>query len=127
MGVTWCKDDDTYKLKFRLNLGRVDRGERLDPDITEEAAEKMVEVSRRDLLGLTCQFYNPAGLGTPLIMGLRIIQSRVCNTMEAGMRKFIEANEAEGVRSVVKEMIKGREIKFPRQIIHKGKTEIVIC
>ena len=40
LGVTWCKDDDTYKLKFRLNLGRVDRGEKLDPDITKEAAEK---------------------------------------------------------------------------------------
>ena len=127
LGVTWCKDDNTYKLKFRLNLGRVDRGERMDPDITEETLETMTEISRRDLLGLTCQFYDPAGLGTPLIIGLRIIQSRVCNTMEAGMRQFIEVNEAEGVRSAVKEMIRGRDIKFPRQIIHGGKTEVVIC
>ena len=127
LGVTWCKDDDTYKLKFRLNLGRIDRGKRLDPDLTEEAVEKMVDVSWRDLLGLTCQFYDPAGLGTPLIMGLRIIQSRVCNTMTTGMKKFVEAGESEGVRSAVKEMIKGREIKFPRQIIYGGKAEIIIC
>ena len=98
LGVTWCRDDDTYKLKFRLNLGRVDRGERMDPDITEETLGTMTEISRRDLLGLTCQFYDPAGLGTPLIMGLRIIQSRVCNTMEAGSSSREPRQRGSGAR-----------------------------
>ena len=55
------------------------------------------------------------------------IQSRVCNTMTTGMKKVVESGEAEGIRSAVKEMIKGREIKFPRQIIFKGKAEVIIC
>ena len=125
--MVWVKSEDCYKLKFRLNLGPVERGRRVEPDINEESIMNMETMTRRDLLGLNCQYYNPAGLGVLLVMTLRIIQSKICNSATARITKVLGDEETGAIKRAVGEMIRGRDITFPRQIMFEKEADIVIC
>ena len=127
LGLVWVKSEDCYKLKFRLNLGPVERGRRVEPDIDEESITYMETMTRRDLLGLNCQYYDPAGLGVPLVMTLRIIQSKICNSTTARITQVLGDDETGAIKRAVGEMIRGRGITFPRQIIFEKEADIVIC
>ena len=62
--MTWDCFSDRYSLKFRLNLHKkfcsIPSGEDLDFKFLEDP-----DVTKKNMLSVACQFYDPAGLASP--------------------------------------------------------------
>ena len=100
LGLTWDRDDDTYRMRYRINLGTVKRGLRMEADITPEDINRLEAFTRRNLLSLTCTFVYCMGLGTPLVLGLRILYSQVCDKGGVGMQDILEPSVQEKIKEL---------------------------
>ena len=79
LGMTWNRQDDQYLLKFRLNLHQkicgIPTGEDLDSKFLQD---KSVPVTKKNVLSVACQFYDPNGLAAPLMFLVRALFSKIC-------------------------------------------------
>ena len=68
LGMTWDRFNDKYSLKFRLNLHKkfccIPSGENLDSAFLEDPD---IPVTKKNVLSVACQFYDPAGLASPVM------------------------------------------------------------
>ena len=66
--MTWDCYQDNYSLKFRLNLHKkfhgVSSGEDLDSSFLQDPD---VPITEKNVLSVACQFYDPAGLASPIM------------------------------------------------------------
>ena len=66
--MTWDRLNDHYLLKFRLNLYKKLRGIPSGADLDSEfLLDKSVPISKKNVLSVACQFYDPTGLAAPLM------------------------------------------------------------
>ena len=66
--MTWDRKNDRYLPKFRLNLYKKLRGILSGADLDEEFLQDCsIPISKRNVLSVACQFYDPTGLPAPLM------------------------------------------------------------
>ena len=87
LGMTWDRLKDVYSLKFRLNLHKKSRGipsgEDLDSDFLEDES---IPVTKKNVLSVACQFYDPTGLAAPLMFSVRALYSEICRDPQCSIR-----------------------------------------
>ena len=66
------------------------------------------------------------GLGTPLVMGLRILYSQVCNKGGVGMQDVLEPDIQTKIRESLIELLQGPLLRFQRRIVFKQQGTLVI-
>ena len=68
LGMTWDRSLNNYSLKVRLNLHKkfrgVPSGEDLDSSFLQDPD---VPITKKNMLFVACQFYNPVGLASPIM------------------------------------------------------------
>ena len=73
--MTWDQKNDCYLLKFRLNLYKKFRGIPSGADFYEEFLQDCsIPITKRNVLSVACQFYDPKGLTAPLMFSVRSVQ-----------------------------------------------------
>ena len=127
LGMTWNRQDDQYLLKFRLNLHQKIRGIPTGEDLDSKfLQDKSVPITKKKVLSVACQFYNPNGLATPLMFPVRALFSEICRDCQCSLQTPLPAERADRFRFAVEEILKTKEMSFPRQIVFKysGKLRI---
>ena len=70
--MTWNRLHDSYILKFRLNLHKKFRGIPSGADLDSEFLQNQTyEVTKKNVLSVACQFYDPTGLAAPLMVSVQ--------------------------------------------------------
>ena len=98
----------------------------MEADIQPEDINRLEAFTRRNLLSLTCQFFYCMGLGTPLVMGLRILYSQVCNKGGVGMQDVLDPDIQIKIRESLIELLQGPLLRFQRRIVFKQQGTLVI-
>ena len=74
LGMTWDRFRDLYSLKFHLNLQKKSReipsGADLDSDFLQDES---IPVTKKNVLSVRCQFYDPTRLAAPLMFSVPIL------------------------------------------------------
>ena len=66
--MTWDHSLDNYSLKFRLNLHKKFRGVPSGKDLDSSFLQDPdVPITKKNMLSVACQFYDPAGLASPIM------------------------------------------------------------
>ena len=125
--MTWNRQDDRYLLKFRPNLHQKVRGIPSGEDLDSEfLQDKSVPITKKNMLLVACQFYDPNGLGAPLMFHVRALFSKICRDGQCSMQTPLSAERADRFRSAVEEILKTKEMSFPRQIVFKYSGKLCI-
>ena len=125
LGVTWNKQDDTYQLKFNLNLSKKFRGLPIEEDISlEKLSQPNITVTKRNVLSVCCQFFDPSGLGSPLVFAIRSLYSSLCINRSIKMESVLTPTDHKKFIAAVTEMLSAKSISFPRQIIFNYSCSI---
>ena len=87
LGMTWNRKDDRYLLKFRLNLHQkirwIPSGEDLDSQFLDD---KSIQITKKNVLSVARQFYDPTGLAAPLMFKVRALFSEICKDKTCNMQ-----------------------------------------
>ena len=79
LGMTWDRKDDRYLLKFCLNMYKKFHGILSGANLDEEfLQDRSIAITKRNVLSVACQFYNPTGLAAPLMFSVRSLFSDLC-------------------------------------------------
>ena len=74
LGMTWDRLKDLFSLKFNLNLhkksGGIPSGAHLDSDFLQDES---IPITKKNVLSVACQFYDPTGLAAPLMFSVRAL------------------------------------------------------
>ena len=66
LGMTWDRLNDSYLLKFRLNLHKKNRGIPFGANLDSEfLQDHSAPITKKNVLSVACQFYDPTGLALP--------------------------------------------------------------
>ena len=113
LGMTWDRLKDIYSLKFRLNLHKKSRGipsgEDLDSDFLEDES---IPVTKKNVLSVACQFYDPTGLAAPLMFSVRALYSEICRDPQCSINSILSEERSAKFRNAVREILQTREIFF---------------
>ena len=127
LGMTWDRLKDLYSLKFRLNLHKKSRGipsgEDLDSDFLEDES---IPVTKKNVLSIACQFYDPKGLAAPLMFSVRALYSEICHDPQCSINSILSEEQSAKFRNAVREILQTREIFFPRQVIFQYQAQLFI-
>jgi len=127
LGLLWNKKEDTYKLKFRLNFSKKIRGTPMEDDLClEDLLSMKNQITKKNVLSVACQFYDPPGLCSPLLFTIRELYSSICRDGNVNMSYNLSSDEDKIFREAVQEMLAARNISFPRQIIFNGVCDLKI-
>ena len=76
LGMMWDRLRDRYSLKFRLNLHKKSRGIPTGTDLDSDfLQDESLPITKKNVLSIACQFYNPTGLAAPLMFSVRALFS----------------------------------------------------
>ena len=79
LGMTWNRLNDFYLLKFRLNLPKKSRGIPSGADLDSEfLQDQSAPITKKNVLSVACQFYDPTGLAAPLMFSIRSLFNKIC-------------------------------------------------
>ena len=105
--MTWNQKDDYYLLKLRLNLHQkicgIPSGEDLDSQFLDD---KSISITKKNVLSVACQFYDPTGLAAPLMFPVQALLSEVCRDKTCSMQTPLSADRADKFRYAVGEILK---------------------
>ena len=125
--MTWDRKNDRYLLKFRLNLHKKSRGIPSGDDLDEEFLQnRSIPITKRNVLSVACQFYDPTGLAAPLMFSVRSLFSDLCRDSQCSMNSTISEIRAEKFRTAVDQILRTSELSFPRQIVYQGSGQLYI-
>ena len=111
--MTWNRQDNRYLLKFRLNLHKKIRGIPSGEDLDSEfLQDKSIPITKKNVLSVACQFYDPNGLAAPLMFPVRALFSEVCRDCQCSMQTPLSAERADRFRSAVEEILKTKDKFF---------------
>jgi len=128
LGVTWDRKPDLFFLKFKLNLSKRYRGETSGEDLSlTSISSEELPILKKNVLSVACQYYDPTGLGNPLVFTIRALYSSLCRNQALKMDSPLDPEDSKVFKSTVKEMIKAKSIPFPRQIIFGFSFSLHIC
>ena len=73
LGYVWSPSEDVLRLKLWFNISDVKRGMRAEPNLCLESLEKLREkkISKRQILMLQGQFFDPLCIFSPAVIKLR--------------------------------------------------------
>ena len=118
--MTWDRFNDKYSLKFRLNLLKKFRGIPSGEDLDSAFLEDQdVPVTKKNVLSVACQFYDPAGLASPIMFPIRALFSEICRDSKCSMSSTLDPERTVRFRVAVGEILKTKSLTFPRQIFSK--------
>ena len=91
LGYQWECKPDQLNLRAKLAVGGSNRGQTVGTELTKENVEDILmrSLTKRDILSLVAQIYDPLGLWSPLGVSMRITLSKILNRFkdEQGMTK----------------------------------------
>jgi len=124
LGMTWDRLRDLYSLKFRLNLHKkscgIPSGEDLDSDFWQD---KSIPVTKKNVLSVACNFYDPTGLAAPLMFYVQALFSEICREPQCSINSILSEERTAKFRDAVREILLTREIFFPRQVIFRYQAQ----
>ena len=125
--MTWDRLKDHYLLKFRLNLHKKSSGipSRADLD-SEFLQDNTIPITKKNVLSVACQFYDPTGLAAPLMFSVRALFSKICRDSQCSINSVLSQERTDRFRRTVGEILLTKEISFPRQIIFNYSAQLFI-
>ena len=127
LGMTWNRLKDQYLLKFRLNLHKKSRGIPSGEDLDSEFLQNQsIPITKKNVLSVACQFYDPTGLAAPLMFSIRALFSEICRDTDCSIDSILSEERTTRFRRAVGEVLLTREINFPRQIIFNYSAQLYI-
>ena len=136
LGYTWCPDSDVLKPRIWFNVGKYDRGAATEHNLTAENVETRVMTSftKRDVLSVQGQFFDPLLILSPLIVKLRLLFGAVCEEIgpENWNTQLTLARKKQFI-GIFKEIIIAENFSFQRSCISReykslDKPEVdIVC
>ena len=127
LGMTWNRLKDQYQLKFRLNLHKKTRGIPSGEDLDSEfLQDPSAPITKKNVLSVACQFYDPTGLASPLMVSIRALFSEICRDSKCSFNSTLSEERSDRFRRAVTEILLTKEIFFPRQIIFHYSAQLYI-
>ena len=118
--TTWDRLRDLYSLKFRLNLHKKSHGIPSSADLDSDfLQEESIPITKKNVLSVACQFYDPTGLAAPLMFSVRALFSEICRDPLCSINSILSEEPTAKFRDAVREILLTREIFFPRQVIFR--------
>ena len=116
--MIWDRLKDRYLLKFRLNLHKKSRGIPSGDDLDSEfLQDDTIPITKKNVLSVACQFYDPTGLAPPLMFSVRALFSEICRDPQCSINSVLSREHTDKFRRAVGEILLTKDISFPRQII----------
>ena len=116
--MSWNRLKDSYSLKFRLNLHKkfcgIPSGADLDSNFLQDES---IPVTKKNVLSVACQFYDPTGLAATLMFSVRALFSEICHDPQCFINSILSEEHTAKFRNAVREILLTREISVPRQVI----------
>ena len=127
LGMTWDRFKDCFMLKFRLNLHKKHRGIPSGDDLDSGfLQDHTIPITKKNVLSVACQFYDPTGLAAPLMFSVRALFSEICRETQCSINSVLSQEHTDRFRHAVGEILLTKEIYFPRQIIFKHSAQLFI-
>ena len=123
--MNWDRFSDRYSLKFRLNLHKKFHGIFSRKDL-DSSPDPDVPVTKKNLLSVACQFYDSAGLASPIMFPIQDLFSEICRDSKCSMISVLALDHATRFRAAVGEILKTKSLTFPRQIIFQNSGPLFI-
>ena len=98
-------------------------GEDLDYEFLQD---KTAPITKKNILSVACQFYDPAGLAAPLMVPVRSLFSKICRDKTCSMLGPMSADMADKFRFAVEEILKTKDLSFPRQLVFNNSGQLYI-
>ena len=98
-------------------------GEDLDSEFLQD---KIPLITKKNILSVACQFYDPTGLVAPLIVPVRSLISKICRDETCSMLRPLSADRADKFRFAVKEILKTKDLSFPCQLVFNNSGQFHI-
>ena len=135
LGYVWSPSEDVLRLKLWFNISDVKRGMRAEPNLCLESLEKLRErkISKRQILMLQGQFFDPLCIFSPAVIKLRLLYSRV--NLEVGHAEWdkeISPGLKRDLLDILEEILPLRDFPVPRFVgkLHnftKKGSLIIFC
>ena len=115
--------NDCYLLKFCLNLHkkyrRIPSGAELDSEFLQDQS---APITKKNLLSMACQFYDPTGLAAQLMFSIRSMSSEICRDRQCSINSILSEERTNRFCSAVNKILITRTMSFPCQIIFNYST-----
>ena len=98
-------------------------GDDLDSDFLQDNS---VPITKKNVLSVACQFYDPTGLAAPLMVSISALFSEICRDPKCTFKSTLSVERANKFRTAVGEILLTSEIFFPRQIIFNYSAQLYI-
>ena len=120
LGYTWDPKEDTLKPRLWFNIGKIERGKTTEEDLTQENIEQRVMASctKRDILSVQGQFFDPLLILSPIIVKLRLFFGSICE--EIGPENWntqLSLQKKKEFIIMFKEVLAASSFTFPRSCI----------
>ena len=127
LGMMWGRLRDLYSLKFCLNLHKKFRGIPSDVDLDSDFLQnESIPITKKNVLSIACQFYDPTGLAAPLMFSVRALFSEICHDPLCSINSILSEECTAKFRDAVREILLTREIFFPRHVIFRYQAQLFI-
>ena len=128
LGMTWDRLKDHYLLKFRSTYTRnpVVFPPELTWTLNFSRIILSIPITKKNVLSVACQFYNPTGLAAPLMFFIRALFSELCRDSQCSISSVLSKERTDRFRRAVGEILLTKEISFPRQIIFNYSAQLYI-
>ena len=126
LGYLWNAKEDTLELRLAFNVGVKLRGKYLAPALTRDNIEEEFSkpLTRRKVLALQGQFYDPLGFFLPMEMVIRHMHRQVCREQEVvDFDAAISPETQEKLKATILEAMELRGVAVPRCLVDKFKPE----
>ena len=123
--MTWDRKNDGYLLKFCLNLYKKYRGIPSDANLDEEFLQDCsIPFTKRNVLSVACQFYDPTGLEAPLMFSVRSLFSALCRDRQCSMNSVLSEVRAAKFCTEVHQILRKSELSYPWQVVYHGSGQL---
>ena len=110
-----------------INLYKKSRGIPSGADLDSEfLQDHAITITKKKILSVACQFYDPTGLAAPLMFSIRALFSKLCRDPQCSINSVFSKECTDRFRRTVGEILLTKEISFPRQLIFNYLAQLYI-
>ena len=88
--------------------------------------DRSIPITKKNMLSVACQFYDPAGLATPLTITIRSMYCEICRDKSCSMLGPLSTDRADKFKLAVGEILKPKDLSFPQQIVFNKTSQLYI-